>query len=93
MVANFFFKQGTEFINEQGAIQIKVETDDKQSPALENKEPGMEDVGVGVNLNRDGPNSGAKGGVVASAVDAIAKASESAKHVISGSVKAAATNK
>ncbi|XVF64122.1 hypothetical protein PTKIN_Ptkin09bG0142000 [Pterospermum kingtungense] len=77
-------EQGSEFINEQGAVEIKVETDDKQSQVVENKEPGMENLGV-VHLTRDGHNSGTKGGFLASEADAVAKASQSAKDAISGS--------
>ena len=60
-----------------------METVDIQSPPGENKEPKIKDVGV-VHLTRDGRNSGNKGGFLAGAADAVAKAFQSAKDAISG---------
>lgn len=75
--------KGTERINEEGAIETKVETVDVKSPPGENKEPRMKNVGV-VHLTHDARNSGNKGaGVLAGAADAVAEAFQSAKDATS----------
>ncbi|KAF5736085.1 hypothetical protein HS088_TW14G00219 [Tripterygium wilfordii] len=78
--------KGTERINEQGAVETKVETVDYQSPAGEDKDPRLEKVGV-VHLRRDDGRSGNKGGVLAGAAAAVANTFKSAKNAIVGSGK------
>ncbi|KAM1133926.1 hypothetical protein ACFX19_043823 [Malus domestica] len=53
--------EGTEEINKQGAVEIKVDTVDYRSPAGEDKQPKKEKVEV-VHEIRDGGNKGAAGG-------------------------------
>lgn len=72
--------KGTKEINEQGAVETRVETADIQAPPGENKEPRMKDMEV-VHLTR---NSGNEGGVLAGLAEAVANAFHSAKDAISG---------
>ncbi|KAJ4701697.1 D-3-phosphoglycerate dehydrogenase [Melia azedarach] len=74
--------KGTEELNEQGAIETKVETTDYRSPAGEDREPTKEKVGV-VHLTR---NKGS-GGVLASAANAVSKTLQSGKDTVWGSSK------
>lgn len=78
--------KGTERVNEEGAIETKVDTIDIQSPPGENKEPKVENVGV-VHLTHDRPNTGNKGGVLAGAAEAATKAVQAVKDSMSGSNK------
>ncbi|KAK6256544.1 hypothetical protein QUC31_000003, partial [Theobroma cacao] len=71
---------GTKEINEQGAVETRVETADIQAPPGENKEPRMKDMEV-VHLTH---NSGNEGGVLAGLAKAVANAFHSAKDAISG---------
>ncbi|OMP03910.1 hypothetical protein COLO4_10112 [Corchorus olitorius] len=71
--------KGTEKVNEQGAIETKVETVDVQLPPGDNKEPRMKNVGV-VHLTHDSGNKG----VMAGAADAVSRAFNSAKDAVSG---------
>lgn len=83
-----WFWQGKEEINEEGDVEIKVDTvDHRTPPGEEGKEPKKEGVTV-VHLTRKGPNSaGGGGGVLAGAAAAVAKTLKSAKDSGSGQDK------
>ncbi|KAJ7958202.1 D-3-phosphoglycerate dehydrogenase [Quillaja saponaria] len=83
--------KGSEFANEQGAVETKVETVDYRSPAGEDKEPTKEDIEI-VHLSKnDQIGSGTKGGPLASAAAAVADTFQSVKDTLSGSGKDTST--
>lgn len=76
--------QGTGYVNEEGAIETKVETVDYRSSAGENREPTKEKVGV-VHLTRNNGASGTGGGFLARTADAVSKTVQAAKDKVWGS--------
>lgn len=72
----YFFPQGTEEINDEGAIETKVTTTDYRTSAGET-EPKPEKVGV-VHLSH-GDISKPKGGILTGVADTVVKTVESTK--------------
>ncbi|KAK6938638.1 hypothetical protein RJ641_032146 [Dillenia turbinata] len=77
--------KGTERVNEEGAVERKVETVDYRSSPGEAQEPGV----ARVTLTHEPHHS--RGGVLAGAAAAISKTFQSAKNTITGKGKSHGT--
>ncbi|KDP41684.1 hypothetical protein JCGZ_16091 [Jatropha curcas] len=74
--------QGTERVNEEGAIETKVDTVDYRSSAAQ-EEPNKEKVGV-VHLTRQKRDSGSGDGILARTAAAVTNTLRSAKDAVVG---------